>query len=276
MIRRLSYPFPISYISMNIQYVSDIHLEFHDKKNRGQIQADMFVKPSGAPYLALCGDIGIPELPAYKTFLEWCSPRWKKVFLVAGNHEYYHYRLNEQFTMDQKKEHIRTICADLPNVHFLDRSVHKLEEEGIDVLGCTLWSHIPEEKKQTALMYMNDFRQMEITVERFNELHQADRAWLLTQLKRCETEGKKALVLTHYLPSFQLIAEKYKGHSLNCCFASDSEDLVQWPACGWICGHSHTGVRKVINGVPCALNPHGYPAESVATRERDAILILEP
>lgn len=278
MIRALQRVSPsLQRMAMNLQYVSDIHLEFHDKKNVGALQPDMFVKPGATPYLALCGDIGIPELAAYRTFLQWCSTKWRHVFLVAGNHEYYNYRLDEPTTMEQKKTLIREICGALPNVHFLDQGVYTLAEENIEVLGCTLWSHIPPETRTTAITYMNDFRQIAgMTAGRFNELHESDRTWLLAQLRRCEEESKKAVVLTHYLPSPQLIADKYKGHPLNCCFASDSEDLIQWPAAVWICGHSHTGVYKTINGVVCCMNPHGYPAERVDTRNREAILTLWP
>ena len=77
-------------MTFSMQYVSDIHLEMHDKYNEGVITPSMFLKPS-APYLALCGDIGIPELKAYDVFLGWCSNNYEKVFLIAGNHEYYNY-----------------------------------------------------------------------------------------------------------------------------------------------------------------------------------------
>jgi hypothetical protein len=71
---------------MMIQYVSDIHLEFHDKMNTGSLQPLLFVKPV-APYLVLAGDIGVPDLKGYSVFLQWCSENWNAVFLVAGNHE---------------------------------------------------------------------------------------------------------------------------------------------------------------------------------------------
>ena len=74
---------------MRIQYISDLHLEMY-KEN---VSPDLFTKliRPEAPYLALCGDIGIPDFVNYENFLNWCSRRWTKVFLVAGNHEYYNW-----------------------------------------------------------------------------------------------------------------------------------------------------------------------------------------
>jgi hypothetical protein len=262
---------------MNIQYVSDIHLEFHDKQNKGALSPEMFVKPV-APYLALVGDIGIPELSSYKVFLQWCSKNWKKVFLVAGNHEYYNVRCPVKTDMASKKEQIRLACEGLPNVHFLDCSSVYFPEHNVRILGCTFWSDIPDEIKQKALLYMNDARQilyeneMPLTPHLFSELHSKEKEWLDKEIQSCQERNERCLVLTHYLPSFELIHEKYQGHFLNCCFASHSDNLFRPPVVAWICGHTHTGMRKSIQGIPVVLNPFGYPHEVVETRDRAAVL----
>jgi hypothetical protein len=262
---------------MIIQYVSDIHLEFHDKHNKGVLQPDMFVKPV-APYLALVGDIGIPELKAYETFLHWCSQHWKHVFLVAGNHEFYNVRCPVKTDMATKKDQIKKICSHLPNVHFLDCSSYYLEDENVRVLGCTLWSDIPDCIKEKVITYMNDARQIQkvkdvpFTPSAFSEVHKQEKQWLNQEIHQCELTNEKCLVLTHYLPSFSLIHEKYQGHFLNACFASDCDDLFRPPVVAWIAGHTHTGMKKFIHGIPCVVNPYGYPTEQVETRDRTAVL----
>jgi hypothetical protein len=264
---------------MLLQYVSDIHLEFHDKHNKGSLQCDMFVKPV-APYLALVGDIGIPDLMSYKVFLHWCSQNWKQVFLIAGNHEYYNVRCPIKTDMATKKEQIKQICEGLPNIHFLDCNSVYLPEENLRILGCTLWSDIPDSIKEKALLMMNDSRQINyqndtpLTPWSFSELHAKEKQWLSHEIDTCEQTKERCLVLTHYLPSYSLIAEKYQGHFLNACFASDSDDLLRPPVVGWICGHTHTGMKLRLNGVPVVLNPFGYPHEVVETRNREAVLEL--
>jgi hypothetical protein len=262
---------------MDIQYVSDIHLEFHDKHNTGSLQPDIFVKPV-APYLALVGDIGIPDLAAYAVFLKWCSQRWNHVFLVAGNHEYYNVRCPVKTPMEFKREKIRSICDGLPNVHFLDCSSYYVAEHNVRVLGCTLWSDIPDCLANKVVTYMNDTRQIFYQKDVpfspwiFSETHAKEKQWLNQEIHKCELTNEKCLVLTHYMPSYSLIAEKYQGHFLNACFASQCEDLLRPPVVGWISGHTHTGMKRMIHGIPCVLNPYGYPDEEVETRVRMAVL----
>lgn len=264
---------------MLIQYISDIHLEFHDKHNIGSLQPDMFVKPV-APYLVLAGDIGIAELNSYPVFLNWCSSKWQHVFLIAGNHEFYNVRCPVKRDMATKKEDIRLVCEGLPNVHFLDCSSYYLPEENLRILGCTLWSHIPESIQVKAITYMNDSRQIlqfndvPFTPSAISDVHNKEKQWLNQEIQQCEANNERCLVVTHYLPSFDLIHEKYKGNFLNVCFASDCDELFRPPVVGWICGHTHTGMRVNIHGIPCVINPYGYPHEVVETRDRAAVLTL--
>jgi hypothetical protein len=48
--------------------------------------------------------------------------------------------------------------------------------------------------------------------------------------------------------------------------------LFRPPVVGWICGHTHTGMKRYIHGIPCCVNPYGYPQETVETRDREAVL----
>jgi predicted phosphodiesterase len=261
---------------MLLQYISDIHLECHDKQDKGNLSPEIFLKPA-APYLALCGDIGIPDLKAYSVFLEWCSQNWQQVFLVAGNHEYYNFRVKPSKSMKEKKEKIKEICDKLPNVHFLDCASFWLEEEKVRILGCTMWTNIHDSVLDLAAIQMNDTRQIVLThgrqafPEDLREIHLKEKAWLEAEIAKCQAANEKCIVLTHHLPSFQLINEKYEGHYLNSCFASNLHALIQKPVCAWLCGHSHTGKDMYINQVYCSLNPFGYPGEGVETKNREKV-----
>jgi len=63
--------------------LSDIHLEFPGTFEK------LPPIPNDAPYLFLVGDIGYPADEDYQTFLLEQSKRYKGVFVVAGNHEFY-------------------------------------------------------------------------------------------------------------------------------------------------------------------------------------------
>ncbi len=266
-------------MNFKIQYVSDIHLEFHDKYNEGQITPSMFLKPS-APYLALCGDIGIPELRAYETFLAWCSQEYEKVFIVAGNHEYYTYRCPIKNDMPTKQKRIREIVSQYPNIYFLDCNSYYEENYNLRILGCTLWSDVSLADERQIIKYMNDYRNIfieginSLLPRKMTEFHVEQKSWLHQEIEKAAEKNENLLILTHYLPSFKLIAAKYEDNPLNMCFATDCEDLMKAPVKGWICGHSHTGVTKEIRGVQLCMNPYGYTGERVETRDRAKVLEL--
>jgi 3',5'-cyclic AMP phosphodiesterase CpdA len=266
-------------MDFKIQYVSDIHLEFHDKYNEGQITPSMFLKPS-APYLALCGDIGIPELKAYEKFLQWCSEEYEKVFIVAGNHEYYTYRCPIKNDIPTKQKKIFEITKKFSNIYFLDCSSYFFEKFNLRILGCTLWSNVSEGDERLIIKSMNDSRNIYIEginsllPRKMTELHFEQKSWLAQEIQAAAEKKETLLILTHYLPSYKLIAAKYADNPLNMCFASDCEDLLKQPVKAWICGHSHTGVTKEINGVKLCMNPYGYTGERVETRDRAKILEL--
>jgi hypothetical protein len=267
-------------MTISIQYVSDIHLEHHDKKNEGYLIPSMFVKPT-APYLALCGDIGNPELEAYTAFLSWCSKSWNHIFLIAGNHEFYKYRSGTPSDIPTRTQTIREIVSRYSNITFLDCDSFFFPEHNLRILGCTLWSDTSVGDESLIMKYMNDTRNIFIKgtdpflPSLMTEMHFKQKAWLLQEIEDAGTRKESVLVLTHYLPSYKLIAEKYADNPMNMCFASNCEDLMRVPVKAWICGHSHTGVMLRINDVECRMNPYGYPGEKVETRNATAVLTLD-
>lgn len=254
---------------MRIQYMSDLHLELPGV-------TPPVVRPI-APTLVLAGDIGNPMSVAYHEFLADCARRWENVVVVAGNHEFYNKRGAEAWakglavpeTVADRVAACRSAAAEAgSNVHFLERG--RADIGGIAFLGCTLWSDLTGVESQIEYG-MNDCRVIcaeGTRVARAEDLktwHQRDRAWLTAELAACREEGRGAVVVTHHLPTYRLISNRYQGHPLNAGFASALDDMICEPVRAWICGHSH--VASVLHAgpdgrVPCVLNPRGYPGES--------------
>jgi len=71
----------------SIQVISDTHIEMQ------RLDWMDLVEPC-APYLALLGDIGIVNMDNkyenYKNFLLKQANQFEKIFVLAGNHEYYY------------------------------------------------------------------------------------------------------------------------------------------------------------------------------------------
>jgi hypothetical protein len=75
-----------------------------------------------------------------------------------------------------------------------------------------------------------------------------------------ENSKKPLLIITHHLPSFEMILSEYDTSPCKSHFASDLNHLFKKPVIGWICGHSD-GFNEKINNIPCIMNSIGYPSE---------------
>ena len=234
---------------MKIQILSDLHLEFLSPT---QIKKLLEMIEAKAPVLVLAGDIGNPYEDHYKQFLTDMASRFEKIFLVAGNHEYYGHDVHNT------NQQLKTICQSYSNVSFL---CHSYEDyQGIHWIGTTLWSSI-----QTPRYYTNDIRCIKkMTMERFNEMHR-DSVFFLHQTM-AHTKGR-CVIITHYLPTMKVIHEKYRNQTeMNQWFASSSlEDFLekyteQIPL--WIYGHTHSFSDQQIQQTHMVCNPLGYENEN--------------
>lgn len=253
---------------MRLRLLSDIHLELSKTPDRYMKQ---FI-PSNISddILILAGDIGNPTSKIYKIFLTEISKYYAKVFIIAGNHEYYQryqrynsvtHTLNSRYdtTFRHSIEDIdkiaRSLTNELPNVHFLQRDV--LIYQRVRFLGCTLWSTADP----SLTKYMNDYEMIkDMTAEKSNDLNSQDVKWLEEQLKLNDETYDTTVVITHHLPSYKLISEKYTNHPLNGFFANHLDELVE-KADIWVCGHSHSAKTIEIGKCKCYINPVGYSGE---------------
>jgi hypothetical protein len=255
-----------------LQYASDLHLDVESPPFH------MLIEPV-AQELALCGDIGKPYTQLYKDFLTWCSKHWAKVYLLAGNHEY--------FTEDPTKlysdvdSQIRRVCNEAgPNIEFLQNELVFLEKYKIVIVGSTLWS-IPDIRIWDKLNvnfigspgnkgeYYTIYKKDEFSGEP-RLFHPSDITALCLQniafiRKTLNTtwgsipEGWRVIVLTHHLPSFGLIASEYKNEPMVSTYAVALDDLIKEPVIAWICGHSHNAkFERFTSGTLACLNPLGY------------------
>jgi predicted phosphodiesterase len=235
---------------MKIQYISDIHLEFLRKPPKIKVEADILV---------LAGDIGYPYSGIYREFLIDMNKKFKRVYLITGNHEYYNCGKNMNASMEEIDEEIIRIIKNnnLNNICYLDNSYD--DYEGYRFVGLTLWSKI-----NNSLYLINDFTKInEMNVELYNDLHEIGCEFLDYITK--EVSSKPIIIITHHIPSYNLIdpvfrTEEYNKY--NQCFASNCEKYFREPIKVWIYGHTHRNRETEINGIKFLCNPKGYPSEN--------------
>jgi len=224
-----------------LQYISDIHLE-----QRVKLPS---INPR-AKYLALLGDIGNPHEKLYSAFIKECSHKWDKVLLISGNHEYN----NGKYSVIETNNLIKSICNKHNNVYYLDNTSTMLEDYVI--LGTPLWS---------ANLNIPFYRHI-------NYLHINSVEFLNANINASLYENDPIIILSHYLPTYNLLADKYKNQTVLFNYASNLDHLIKPPVKAWLCGHSHSQVVKYINGVYCGINTLGYPYEN--HNINDAVLEL--
>jgi predicted MPP superfamily phosphohydrolase len=238
---------------MRLRYISDIHIEFMNS-NEVQKLIKQFTATSDE-IMILAGDIGNPFHSHYEQFLDHINKTFRKTFLITGNHEYY----SHGRTVAETNLQIQTIVAKFPKISFLENSSETFE--GAHFIGTTLWSDVRD-----AIVRINDTKRiLGMTQETYQEYHIACRNFLEHALKA--STSATTIVITHHMPSYDLIQPQYRSGSMepyNAWFATNLNDLIETNKhhikC-WIYGHTHTASEQMIQGVPMLCNPVGYPDE---------------
>lgn len=235
---------------MKIHVLSDLHNEL----SKYQIQV------TDADVVILAGDIGVGTQGfqyAKSLLLETTS----KVLYVPGNHEYYGYHID--LMRHEMRQLFREAASD--RLFFLD--CDEVIVDGVRFLGTTMWTDFKlfgESKRHECLAearYLNDFRIIKYgngnvfrprdSVDVFN--HSVD--WLTKKLNQ-PFDGR-TVVITHHLPSFDSVVERYRDDILSACFASRLDHLFGMMDL-WAHGHTHDSLDYVKDGTRVICNPRGY------------------
>ena len=238
---------------MIVQYFSDLHLETYHKFKLDSILKK--IKISGE-VLILCGDIGNPFSYNYEKFIEYIHDKYKKIFIIAGNHEFY----RNGFSIEDAVEKIKEIIKDKPTISFLNNSCEFYNNYLF--VGTTLWSEITD--KELALKCkINDLNSIQnMTIEKYNKMHQESVEFLKNIFK--ENENKDIIILTHHVPLFELIDDYYKKEfsNYNQWFATDLKQLLNKNIKYWFYGHTHTVNNSTLYDIKFCCNPIGYYKEN--------------
>ncbi|MCA3083118.1 MAG: metallophosphoesterase family protein [Rhodocyclaceae bacterium] len=231
---------------MKIQVLSDLHNEFLRSPR-------LIPRVPDVDVVVLAGDIDVDCRG-----LEWARRTFQgRVIYVPGNHEFY------GFDFDATRERMQAV-ADSLGIDLLDPGV--VEIDGVVFVGATLWTDFElfgnrEREMSIAKKGLNDFRVIKgFSPARSLTRHEEERAFIERELEK--HRGRKIVVVTHHLPSWQSVAERYRGDKLAAAFASHLDELIEreQPRL-WIHGHTHDGFDYVVGETRVICNPGGYPDE---------------
>ncbi len=232
--------------------ISDIHLEFLNEKRVNSLTKKLseFQQKTPADYLILAGDITNREpktLTSFKSFVRTLQSEYKLIFYVIGNHEYYGINnIPAENVFDLFSDITRELGSSFV---LLNNDDYLIDSKRI--FGATLWTDlegVPEHLRLTDDTF--------ISKEYSTSLHRT------TVKKIAEFPDKYFdIIITHHLPSWRLIDEKYKDSEYNDFFASKCDYLLP-KARYWVHGHSHTRQIEDLDGTIVLRNPLGYPGEN--------------
>ncbi|KAH7308988.1 Metallo-dependent phosphatase-like protein, partial [Stachybotrys elegans] len=227
---------------MDIHILSDLHLE----SPKGY---DLFTISPRAPYLALLGDIGnvVPHKDEVLAFLTEQLRQFKAVLFVPGNHEAYYSTWEKTLTILRDFQEEVGRDSSLGEFVLLDRGVFHPPGTNTFILGCSLFSRVPNESQMAVEMVINDFYLIQDwTVAKHNDAHVRDLTWLNDQVAELDAHQNAStiIILTHWSPSRHVNVNdpRHIGSRITSGF---STDLMNEPCFTnakvkvWAFGHTH-------------------------------------
>ncbi len=242
---------------MKIQLWSDQHGEAYHRTDF----IWNYVKPI-ADIAIVAGDI---HSRYFEDQINEISTKFKHVVCVFGNHSFY--KRDIEWRPNYKILN--------KNIHILDRGVWQYYNTVF--IGATLWTDFKNQDfhvMHAAKDCINDFRVISannggtrFTPQMAYDLHVKDKAYIKMMIEKFRAEKKKIVVITHFMPSYQCVHEKWRQNpgtdTLNSYFSANCDDLVEMEGIdAWCFGHTHDKREMVIGSTPLYCNPLGYPREN--------------
>jgi predicted phosphohydrolase len=220
---------------------------------------------TGTDVLLLAGDTAeVKNLPRFSSFFEEISEKFGKIFIIAGNHEFY------GGNWDTVIKSMRDIFSPWKNIRVLENEATEIAPDLV-LFGATMWTDFNREdyaSMQECKRSMNDyfqirkgngFLQPHHVLTRYNESIAA----LKMDVEAFPT--KKYIVMTHHAPSHKSIHRRFEQLTeLNGGFVNDLDNFI-WNHPNikfWCHGHVHNSFDYNIATCRVMCNPRGYGKEN--------------
>jgi predicted MPP superfamily phosphohydrolase len=237
---------------IKVKVMSDLHIEMNYFN----------YEDSGEDVIILAGDITTRNR---LHLLLKDIPSDKRIFFVAGNHEYF----GQVF--ENVKEYFLDLENEFKNFTFLDNNGSSIGN--IPVYGGTLFSdfklHGEANKwivEQKSANDVNDFRKI-IKIGKDNQVREWTTKDHLEEFNKFvsgldaflrETDDDKfRIVISHFMPSERCVEDKFIGDLLSGYSASNLDNMIGWNGL-WIAGHGHVNKDFFLGDTRIVMNTRGY------------------
>ena len=229
---------------MKIQILSDTHIDHY-----GVGPANFFSQKINwmCDVLVIAGDVS--SFRFLKQAIEYLANGQFQIIFVAGNHEFY----GKSF--EEVEDTLRDLESKHLNFHWLNNNHVTISNQRF--IGGTLWFEKSKESTDKYIKrYLSDFSYIKNFEPEVFERFEASKKFLEEKIQQDD------IIVTHHMPSYKCIDEKYKYSLLNCYFANNLDYIIK-KKCPkiWIYGHTHAAQDFFIDKTRMLCNPYGYPHE---------------
>ena len=274
---------------MNVDVVSDLHIEWWDKRwlrmevpETAGTPWDALAPRQGRNVLVVAGDVANSVEGTVLELREACQ-HWPWVAAVDGNHEHYG-AMGEHRTVEQGIRWMREQTADLANLRWLDpQDAWRVPGTGVWLAGCNGWYDLrsavgtpPEAQRAAWERCITDARQIDFGGRPPDERARRD-AYRLRRTLEALGRGvdvEAVVAVTHTVPGTGRDLQgpygdpKHRDQVLNGAFCNawmqgGSGRLLPPPpkVALWCYGHTHTAIDAVRGNTRFVCNPRGYGGE---------------
>ena len=276
---------------MTIYMTSDLHVD-HYINHRVSLENYIYNALKPADVLCVAGDTcDDPHL--FVEFYKAVSPRYKKIFVVFGNHDLTvhndSYFRNNPFTETQAKlDFLKAEVSKLGNVSILDGTVE--EFEGVKFGGTMafndwIWAfNLNPDPDGNIPKFLYNWHYWFDYVN-WNYMNNNHPEILGSEMKKLDhvVAQKPDIIMTHYIPLFFGVEKEYYYSESTTYFYFNGEKYLDQlkDQSIWLAGHTHSvRTKDLLQGdgrtIHLKLNPVGYPDEDSGNAERmDEFLIKQ-
>lgn len=275
---------------MTIYMTSDLHVD-HYINHRVSLENYIYNALKPADVLCVAGDTcDDPHL--FVEFYKAVSPRYKKIFVVFGNHDLTvhndSYFRNNPFTETQAKlDFLKAEVSKFENVSILDGTVE--EFEGVKFGGTMAFNdwtwafNLNPDPDGNIPKFLYNWHYWFDYVN-WNYMNNNHPEILGSEMKKLDhvVAQKPDIIMTHYIPLFFGVEKEYYYSESTTYFYFNGEKYLDQlkDQSIWLAGHTHSvRTKDLLQGdgrtIHLKLNPVGYPDEDSGNAERMDEFLLE-
>ncbi len=273
---------------MTIDYISDLHMDFHFKNTNPQdhkfsLHVAEFIdrilptnRDKLGDVLIIAGDTSHYGQQTDE-LLKQLKAIYKDVLVVSGNHDLYLIsdiqRKKYEHTSTQRLEELKISC-ETHQAHYLDGSVITID--GVRFGGTGGWYDLPTPDdikhwkfalNDSNLIYDGFPIQQAYSYRRVKPDWDTQSYYIkeLEKLKKIAAVGCDVLVthVAQVIPPNEAIPERFQNDRGNIFYYVDNLEIVKETGAKHYCyGHTHDEQEYIKDGVEMHCNPFGYPGES--------------